>query len=359
VGSDTALDAETFTDPTSSRYHKPGISYWEMRGGGFIHAEYSMAGWATVTGGMRIDYDTQTGWFLSPRLATVFQPAVNQYLRVGVARSFRKPAFLETAFHLMAMFPEDSPIQGTAQDRFQEFMTRVLGNSDLDNEELLALEAGYLGRFLEGRLSVSLDLYYNRYRGQTLMISEIVEDQQGLPDLEESSFIFQNEGPGIDILGSELSVRLTPAKNLSFLVSWTHRQVYDYSTGSFSGDSPKNLITLGGRFRTDGGLLGSLYAFSRSEFRSTSVENPSGILQPLLSQRLDNMVLLIGKLGHRFEAGQNVQMEVGLKLFLPVSPFSAPYFRYYEAGGGITPGGQRYGAEQLGRMLTGYLEGSF
>jgi outer membrane receptor protein involved in Fe transport len=359
MGSDHMLCSDTFSDPSSSDFHRPGISHWEVRTGAFIHAEYALTDQITVTGGTRIDYNTQTDWFISPRLAAVVQMVPDHYLRIAVARSFRKPSFVETVSHLMVEFPEDSPIQGTSQDSFLEFMTRVGGNSALGNEELLAFEAGYMGRFLDGRLTCSLDLYYNRFREHVMLQPNIEEDNQGLPDLGVSSFMFSNEGPGLDIMGAELSVRFSPSKNFSFLASWTHRQVYDYSIEAFSVESPKNLITVGGRFRTSFGILGSLYAFTRSDFWDRSVDNPSGILQPLLHQHLDNEILLIGKLGRRFEFGPDFHVEVGLKLFLPISPFSAPHFRYYESGGGIAPNGYKYGAEQLGRVLTGYLEGSF
>jgi outer membrane receptor protein involved in Fe transport len=63
MGSDHMLDAETFTDPTSSGYHQLGIDHWEVRTGAFIHGEYTPADWITITGGMRIDYNTQTDWF--------------------------------------------------------------------------------------------------------------------------------------------------------------------------------------------------------------------------------------------------------------------------------------------------------
>jgi len=357
--SDQTLDAETFSDPTSPGYHRLGLAHWEVRGGVFVHAEYALADWITVTGGTRIDYNTQTDWFVSPRLAAVAQMTPDHYLRLGVARSFRKPNFIETVGHLAVDFPEDSPIQASSQNKFLEFMTRVGAYSGLEDEEMLAFEIGYQGRFLDGRLSVGLDLYYNQLRNLIMMVPDIIEDEQGLPDLARSSYTHRNQGPDQDIIGSELSIRYSPSGSLSFLATWTHRQVYDYSFGGYSNNSPKNLITLGGRFRTNWGLLGSLYAFTRSDFWHVDVENPSGILEPLLSQHLDNEVLLIGKLGRNFELGQHVQIETGVKLFLPISPFSAPHFRYYEVGGGITPNGQKYGAEQLRRMLTAYLEGSF
>jgi hypothetical protein len=359
MDSDQMLDAETFAEPTSSGYHRPGISHLEVRTGAFVHAEYAPADWITVTGSVRVDYNTQTDWFVSPRLAAVIQPATDHYLRLAVARSFRKPSFIETISHLMVEFPQDSPIQGTAQDSFQEFMTRVGGYRGLNNEELVAFEAGYTMNFFDGRFTCSLDLYYHRFRNHVMLKPNIVEDQQGLPDMETSSFTFINYGPGLDVVGAELGLRFSPSKNLSFLAAWTHRQAYDHLVGGFSRTSPKNLIALGGRFRTAFGVLGSLYAFTRSEFWDLNVDNPSGLLEPLLHQHMDNVILLIGKLGRRFELGEYTRVEIGLKLFLPISPFSAPYFRYYESGGGIAPNGRKYGAEQLGRVLTGYLEGTF
>ena len=42
-----------------------------------------------------------------------------------------------------------------------------------------------------------------------------------------------------------------------------------------------------------------------------------------------------------------------------MSPFSGPLFNYYEQGGGMTPHGVIFGGEQLRRIVTVYLQGSF
>jgi iron complex outermembrane receptor protein len=358
VGSDALLDAETFSDPTSPEYRESGVSHWEIRTGTFVHAEFAPADWITVTGGSRVDYNTQTGVFVSPRLAAVFQPTAGQFVRLGAARSFRKPSFMETGMHLMVDFPDDSPITGAGRDHFQEFMTRVGGYNGLENEELTAFEVGYLGQFLDDRLSISLDLYCNLLRELTVMTSNILEDERGLPDLEQSSFTFSNNGPEINVFGSELSIRFTPSKRLSFLASWSNRQVVNVREKDPSASNPQNLITLGGRFQLESGLVGSLYAFSRSEMQYYSLENPSGLLEPLLTRHADHVILFLGKLGWRFEIGP-LKAETGVKLFLPVSPFSAPHFGYYESAGAVTPMGRPFGASQLARMVTGYLQGSF
>jgi iron complex outermembrane receptor protein len=356
--SDVLLDAETFDKPGDKMYHEAGLDLWEIRAGAFLQAEFAPTDWLTLTGGSRFDYNTQTGFFPSPRLAAVFRPAKAHFFRVGVARSFRKPAFLETVAHLDVEFPDTSPIIGQGRENFREFMTRVGGNTDLEDEYLTAVEAGYLGRFLDGRLSVSLDCYLSLYRNQIAMDSQIREDAQGLPDLNTSTFMFQHVGADIDVLGGELSVRYTPASSVSLLASWSHRQIINQKADDPPVGNPINQLTLGGRFQSASGLLGSLYAFSRSEVLHTSVENPGGMLEPLQTQHIDHVILLLGRIGWRFELDDQVKLEVGGKLFLPISPFSGRLFQYYEAGGGTTAAGRNYGAQLLTRMVLVYLEGS-
>jgi outer membrane receptor protein involved in Fe transport len=355
VTSNQLLDGDTFTDITSARYHEPGVDHQEGRVGAFVHGEFAAFDWFTISGSLGFDYTTQTGEFISPRVAAVFQPAQGQFLRLGASRAFRKPSFMEMDAHMMVSFPDDSPITGSGQDQFQEFMTRVLGNPDLLNENLWSLEVGYLGNFLHETLQISLDLYYNLYGNETTFISNIVSDDQGLPDMEESYVRNISDPQVMVIAGGEMFLRYSPTEYLSFLASWSHREVVNRD----HDESPKNLITLGGRFRTKWGLLGSLYAFLRSEFRDRWVTNPGGILEPFIVDHLDNVVLVIGKLGWRWVLPKNVGMEVGIKLFLPISPFSKPYFRFRERGGGFDSKGVNFGGDQLRRMITGYLEGSF
>jgi outer membrane receptor protein involved in Fe transport len=238
-------------------------------------------------------------------------------------------------------------------------MAGVLGNPDLKNEELLSIEAGYLGRFLDGKLTANLDVYLNLNTDIVVLKSEIVSDAQGLPDLENSILHSMNSDNDLRIFGTELSVRFNPTRNVSLLFSWTHREVFDLSSEKTSDATPKNLITLGGRFRTDWGLVGSLYAFSHSEYWNRAVGNPAGLFEESLKIKLNNAFLVLGRLGWKFTPAEGVGVEGGLKLFLPVSPFQAPHFRYYEEAGGVTIHGQHYGGMELARMVTAYLQGSF
>jgi iron complex outermembrane receptor protein len=360
IDSDQLLGAETYADITSPRYHQPGLHHWEGRGGAFVHLEYSPFDWIRAFGDLRFDYNTVTEEFISPKLAAIVRPAPGQFVRLGAARAFRKPSIMETHFHMNVDFPDDSPITGDDRENFREFMLRGIGNSRLDNEELISLEVGYLGQFLENRLNVSLDIYYNFYTDRIGIEDAIIRTSQGLPDLEQSSFLFVNKKYNdLRILGSELAVRFTPSSNLSLVAAWAHREVLPKAGSKDAGRSPRNLITLGARFNTDSGLVGSFYAFSRSKFTAGGVPNPAGPLVKPLTANMDNVLLILGKFGWRVRLPRGIALETGLKLFLPVSPFTPPYFSYNEVGGVTTSTGQLVGGDLLSRMVSVYLQGSF
>ena len=359
AGSDDVLDGDAYADITSPRYHEPGLSHFEWRTGAFAHLEVEPIEWVTVTGGLRFDWNSETGEFMSPRLAAVFRPAPKHYIRLGVTRAFRKPSFSEARIHVMVDFPADSPLQGGDQENFREFMSRVLGNDHLGNEQLWSFEGGYLVRLLEDRLSLSLDLYYTLYMDQVALVNDILTTSQGLPDLDNSTIQFVNTGTNIGTWGTELSARLRVSRSVSLLAAWTHREVRDHDSGQTHDTSPKNLIVLGGRFRSPVGILGSLYLFSRSEFWDRYMTSPAGWFEPRLQIHMENVLLVLGKIGWRWQPVPGVDLEAGIKLFLPVSPFSGSLFRYRERGGVLTPSGGNYGGDELRRMVTGYLQGSF
>jgi iron complex outermembrane receptor protein len=360
ISSDDLLDADTFSDITSPKYHEPGIEDWEVRLGAFAHGELEATDWLNITLGTRFDWNNVTGEFFSPRLAVVFKPIKDHFFRVNVARAFRKPGFLEYGIHMMVEFPDDSPITGQDRFKFLEFMTRVAGGGDLEHEDIWSFEAGYLGRFLDGRLTLSWDLYCNLHRNLIEMQQDILTDPgTGLPDLDVSSYRFTNTKRGTNILGSEISIRYSPSKYVQLTASWIHRQGFDKDTGDPLVELPKNLLTLGGRFRTESGLVGSLYAFSRSELTDLMVENPRGLLQPFLPVELDHFIMVLARIGWRFEVSRLIDLEIGAKLLLPVSPFSGSLFRYHEKGGVRASSGEVFGGDELRRMVIGYVQGSF
>jgi hypothetical protein len=179
-----------------------------------------------------------------------------------------------------------------------------------------------------------------------------------MPDLRNSSAQFKNF-PEQDrtILGGEIVLRYTPSKRYSLVASWSHREVFYTGSGEFDDGSPKNYLTLGGRFLTRSGLLGSLYAFIRSEFTDFFVANPEGIMEDYQVFSMPRVALLIGRLGYRWTQEFNLTMEAGIKVTLPII-LTGENDRFFEKGGGEDVFGRHFGADELGGTVTLYLQGS-
>jgi hypothetical protein len=262
----------------------------------------------------------------------------------------------------MAEFPQDSPITGPSQQAFQEFMTRIYGGGDPRADTVLSAYASYLGQFFDQRLSVHAGFFYNSLSARDYRMEVyIVPDEHGLPDLDTTSAMFRRGSDTVKAFGMEAGVRYQPKPNYLLQAWWVHR----VAPGEYVGDlatasSPADMLALGGRARTDLGLLGSCYCFYRSAVRLKHLPNPSGLLQPLLinNEDMPTALLLIARLGWTTSPGRNVDIEMGIKLFMPIS-FSSPHFHYREGPGWEFPTVGSFGAQEMGRMVTGYLQGSF
>ena len=73
----------------------------------------------------------------------------------------------------------------------------------------------------------------------------------------------------------------------------------------------------------------------------------------------ENYLILIGRLGWRTAFSRQLEIETGVKLFLPVSPFRSPHFRFREMGGGVARTGKSYGSDELRQTVTACLQASF
>ncbi len=361
------LDADTYADITSPRYHVPGVSvgHSEHRLGAFVGVEFSPVEWLTASGSARFDFDSETDPFASARLAVAFRPLAGQSFRLGLGRSYRRTAFLETAGQLnpMAEFPLDSPIVGSSRDSFQEFLSRVEHRHSMGNDDLVSLEAGYLGGFFDGRLSVGLEGYWgfyqwNRYTSE----ASLFVDMNGLPDLGRSSVRYLTRTQDVEVLGTEVSLRLDPAEGLSLQAWWTHRWVQD-GAGLGEADvvaSPTDMFALGGRWLSSFGLLASAHAFYRAGF-SRRLEGSQGMLEPpyVVSVEMDDEIVVLARLGWRLEPWGGFDLEAGLKAFVPLSPSAAPHDRCLETLGGWNQYGQRYTGEEVARVVLGYVQGTY
>jgi len=361
------LNPETFADITHPNYHVPGVSVGtsEHRLGTFAGVEFALADWLTAFGGVRFDFDSRTDPFASVRFAVAVRPVAGQFVRLGLGRSYRRTAYLETAgqLNLMAEFPQDSPITGVSRVSFQEFLSRVERRRRMGNDDLLSFEAGYLGRFFEGRLSVGVEGYLGLYRwNRWVGESNIVVGPMGLPDLNHSSFRYLTRTQDVEVLGVEVSLRFEPVESVSLQAWWTHREMLD-DPGANEPDvisSPADMFALGGRYLSSFGLLGSVYAFYRTGF-SRRMEASQGMMEPLyiVPVEMGEEIVVMGRLGWRLEPWAGFDLEAGVKVLLPVSPSASPHDRCREAMGNWNQYGQQFTGEELARVVLGYVQGTF
>ena len=350
------LDPETFSDPLSSRYHQPGVDYNEMRTGAFLHAEVTPLDWLQLSASGRVDYNTDSGFFLSPRLALVAEVAPENYLRLSTSRAFRKLAYTERHFHPAVEFPEESPLQGGDQILFQEFMTRVAGNETLPDETLWAFELGY--EFNPVRLNLDFGAigYLNIYGNVSSVHSKIVAGPQGLPDLRQSSVRYELDGEAAWIAGLEAFIRYSPAQWLTLRGAWTYRYAWLEPGGKREEQTPNQIFSLGAEFIHPSGFLGSLY-FSGRTRSLAQCSNPDGLMAPMIIMKLPPQLLFLSRIAYRLDY-QWLRLESGIKFMLPVDLASGE-FGFYEQAGGLTPEGVRYGCSRLQTSLLFYLNAAF
>ena len=233
----------------------------------------------------------------------------------------------------------------------------MLGNEKIQEEELSSFEAGYRLRLEDGKLNISLDLYYNQSRNEMDLQSNLVFDPVTIINMDESYFYHVNQG-GYDFAGGELVVKYTPVRGLSFMAYWDHRQIIRKINTGTDADTPHNLLGLGGQFKLDWGLMGSLYVYTRSEVTEYRVESPDGLLGDPMNQKLPHSMVILGKLGYGWKWQQGFSLTAGIQWFVPITPFEAPYNRIRDFGGGYRQNGSSYGALEIARMISVFLSGS-
>ena len=235
----------------------PELSY-EHRVGVYLHDQQRLWKDLLLVGSVRLDLNTITPWAISPRLAAVWQLREGQTVRLAFARAFRRPCFYNTSTHIKGV------TAGPGFEGFGKFFKESVGNDNLGNESITVVEAGYRGRFLEGGLDVEADIFYNRYRDTIDFNFEIAYNNFGLPDFENSTLEFANQGADVDSLGATLSAVYRPVESLRLSVNYTFRHswyVTDTPTADLVGKAGDrvpwevaHLVNLSGAYTHDLGL---------------------------------------------------------------------------------------------------------
>lgn len=172
----------------------------------FVNAEWRPTSRILLNAGVMQEWFEHIGSSTSPRLALNYRLADQHTLRVSASRAWRMPSIFEqfTDFH--------TRLANTGQ----RFDTLFQSSGELDPERIDAWELGYIGRLLNNRLLVDINLFHQRIRR---LIVDVYDTQ--LPDpIGDGAFRYINSGH-LDINGmdAQLQYRPTPRTRLSLALS--------------------------------------------------------------------------------------------------------------------------------------------
>jgi outer membrane receptor protein involved in Fe transport len=351
------LDALFLVTGGSVRYNKLESSAFimesedELRTAGFAHLEYRPLDILQLTAGVRLDANTVTDLAVSPRAAVVLRPWSGHSFRLGYGLAFRKPSFFESQVHMVVK--NFNPAVPEIVDKLAEEM----GNPDLRNMKVHSFEAGWRTSFLENRLTLVLDLFFNLYR-DPIDFQAVLPLRLGLPDIRNSSLMYQNDPDGLDSFGGELEA--TYRSDLDWFV-WANlgvRKAYWKEDSRRDQTEPLLRANLGVGRNPRRGLVASASLHYVSTYHKQVVQ-PDDQVREADYTEMGNDLLLMGRAGYRFERRGDETFEAGCAFRFPlVTPFR-------ETAGARMPDHLRadsrsdFGGEFQVRQLSFYLRGSF
>jgi len=331
-----------------------GGSNDELRGAVFANSEWRPLDSLQVTGGFRLDLNSETEPAFSPRLAAVWRPWTDQAFRLGYGLAFRKPSFVEGQLHLQV--DNYNPAMPEIVDKLRD----SVGNEDLKNEKVHSLEAGWRGHFLDSRVTAALDLFYNFYLDTVSFVSVMALGPMGAPDITNSTFRYENNTTRTEACGGEVEVSVALSAGTRLWGNLGLRRV-TYSSGERLPSEPVLRANLGGSYTPVRGLVIDLALHYVSSYTVTLLAMTNPFEESLeFEQNLGNRWLLIGRLGYRTSWYDQVHLETGLTIR---TPLGAPFREY--AGLPVpepdqtTVSASDWAGEKLARLVTFYLRASF
>jgi len=317
---------------------------FEIRGAGFLHAQWMLADQFQLTAGLRYDANNRTKAALSPRIVAIFRPLPDHSFRLGYGLAFRKPTFMESRLHLMAAeaaFPEVA-----------EKLETSIGNSDLVNEKVHSVEAGWRARFLDDRLKFLVDLFFNAYDDMIFFATELAWDTLGRPDVLGSVFEYQNQDAFVYAIGGEAEAVWKPSDVWMFWGNIGLRYVFE-EDGERLISEPTLRANLGCRWTSELGLFTDIAVHYVSTYHMP-LFHPDETFEDPEEVPLGDTWLVIGRLGYRVGS-----FEAGLMLRAPIGGSFREYPGVYMENPTRDPYESDFGGENLVRLAWFYLRSSF
>jgi len=277
----------------------------EDRVGFYMQGEWLLAPSLSLVTGARYDLNTFINPTISPRVALVYNIATDHTLRAAMSMAYRPPSLSETNLDVRARLTA-GPINTT---------TIVTPSPNLSPEQIISYELGYQGWYLQHRLRVRADLFFNH-------LTDLINFRGTAP-----GFAGAVNDPGqADIYGGEAGIEFLATKWLSGFANYAYEQIGQSFTDTTRRGAPRSKVNAGVRGEWDNGLNGEVayhyiggatYPIAGSFTAFSSFFSP-GVTVP--STRIDSYNLLSLRTGYKFweqkaEAGYMRDAEVAVSAF--------------------------------------------
>jgi len=278
-----------------------GISKTSFRA--YANFQWTVSDRNVLNGGVIREHD-DSETFSSFRVASNFQLADNQTLRLAFNRGYRAPTLLESNQTTYIRYNEDMILDGS-----------IVSDPDINPEQLTSTEIGYMGSFLNASLSIDLRIFNEKLR------DVIGERREQYADLDGQINIRDNT-ESIDVQGAEWQAQYRPNNN--FLVNANYS--YVKSGGQQLWRSTPFVEYRDLERHTPGHSAGLLINYVTDDrlSLSTMVNYQSGMRHPQGSV-LNNYTRVDLKAAKKFDLN-NTDMEVSFT----VQNAGSDYFEFYE-----------------------------
>ncbi|MBW1811628.1 MAG: TonB-dependent receptor [Deltaproteobacteria bacterium] len=333
------MDSETITSRNLT----------EMRGAGFLQAQLQPWDILQLTAGLRVDLNDRTDPAFSPRVALVLRPTTEQAVRLSYGLAFRKPAFIENQMHMK--------IDEYAFDAIVNKIASAIGNENLVNEQVHSIEVGWRAHFMDDRLKVSVESFFNLYQNMIYFKRQMALDSFGAPNIPDSDYQFENADGNVYAAGGEAELSWSLSDRWRLWGNIGLRWVTDDDFVRLESE-PILRTNLGGRWNSVWGIYIDLALHYVSSYNMPMVL-PDKTFEETTDIGLGNRWLLIGRVGYRIIQDQTSQLELG---FTARAPLGAPFREY--PGLEIEPSSRStssadWAGEKLVRWISFYLRGAF
>lgn len=261
-----------------------GSSKDENRLGLYVQEEWRPHEQFSVVAGIRYDIHSQINPTISPRVTFLYMPNTEHTFRLTGAVAYRPPTIYESSIDSRGrIFPAGCPPACTTS-----FGTLLIGNNNLQAEQMISYDAGYQGWYFKHRLRARIDVFYNQ-------ISDLIEFTSPTP----------TNGGKADIYGGEAGLEFLATSWLTGFVNASYVDIGQNVPGTAKRGAPTWKANGGLRAELDNGLNGEAGIHYVSEatypinaFFFTAQNFPGGQTAP--DQRVGSYTLVNLRAGYQF-----------------------------------------------------------